>query len=96
MKVAEKEELYKYLSAAYNLPQEAFSEALREKILEVAGQLDKEENLYILAGHLSRFINAELTALTCHAPKELVQLSLCIQKLQNHYRMASFIPGKVE
>ncbi len=31
MKVAEKEELYKYLSAAYNLPQEAFSEALREK-----------------------------------------------------------------
>ncbi len=31
MKVAEKEELYKYLSATYNLPQEAFSEALREK-----------------------------------------------------------------
>ena len=51
MKIAEKNEFYNYLSAAYNLPQEAFSEALREKILEVAGQLDKEENLYILAGH---------------------------------------------
>ena len=65
MKIAEKNEFYNYLSAAYNLPQEAFSEALREKILEVAGQLDKEGNLYILAGHLSRFVNAEITALTC-------------------------------
>ncbi|MDW8659467.1 hypothetical protein Q7V86_03675 [Streptococcus suis] len=97
MKVAEKEELYKYLSAAYNLPQEAFSEALREKILEVAGQLDKEENLYIiLAGHLSRFINAELTALTCRAPKELVQLAHYLQEVQNHYRYASLFPGKVK
>ncbi|WP_313167381.1 hypothetical protein [Streptococcus parasuis] len=31
MKIAEKNEFYNYLSAAYNLPQEAFSEALREK-----------------------------------------------------------------
>ncbi|NQP32237.1 hypothetical protein HO924_08460 [Streptococcus suis] len=96
MKVAEKDEFYDHLSAAYNLPQEAFSEALREKILEVAGQLDKEENLYILAGYLSRFINAELTALTCRAPKELVQLARYLQELQNHYRFASIIPGKIE
>ena len=96
MKIAEKNEFYNYLSAAYNLPQEAFSEALREKILEVAGQLDKEENLCILAAHLSRFINAELTALTCRAPKELVQLARYLQELQNHYRYASIIPGKIE
>ena len=96
MKIAEKNEFYNYLSAAYNLPQEAFSEALREKILEVAGQLDKEGNLYILAGYLSRFINAELTALTCRAPKELVQLARYLQELQNHYRYASIIPGKIE
>ncbi|WP_165390495.1 hypothetical protein [Streptococcus parasuis] len=31
MKIAEKDEFYNYLSAAYNLPQEAFSEALRKK-----------------------------------------------------------------
>lgn len=96
MKIAEKDEFYNYLSAAYNLPRKAFSEALREKILEVAGQLDKEENLYILAGYLSRFINAELTALTCRAPKELVQLARYLQDLQNHYRYASIIPGKIE
>ncbi|HFU3969220.1 TPA: hypothetical protein ACGO20_000718 [Streptococcus suis] len=96
MKIAEKDEFYNYLSAVYNLPQEAFSEALREKILEVADQLDKEENLYILAGYLSRFINAELTALTCRAPKELVQLACYLQELQNHYRYASIIPGKIE
>ncbi|HFH9926100.1 TPA: hypothetical protein ACGOO8_001656 [Streptococcus suis] len=96
MKIAEKDEFYNYLSAVYNLPQEAFSEALREKILEVADQLDKEENLYILAGYLSRFINAELTALTCRAPKELVQLARYLQELQNHYRYASIIPGKIE
>ena len=96
MKIAEKNEFYNYLSAVYNLPQEAFSEALREKILEVAGQLDKEENLYILAGYLSRFINAELTALTCRAPKELVQLARYLQELQHHYRYAGIIPGKIE
>ena len=96
MKIAEKDEFYNYLSAAYNLPQEAFSEALREKILEVAGQLDKELNLYILAGHLSRFVNAEITALTCRTPKELVQLARYLQELQNHYRYASIIPGKIE
>ncbi|BCP60162.1 hypothetical protein [Streptococcus parasuis] len=96
MKIAEKDEFYDHLSAAYNLSQEAFSEALREKMLEVAGQLDKEENLYILAGYLSRFINAELTALTCRAPKELVQLARYLQELQNHYRYASIIPGKIE
>lgn len=87
MKVAEKEEFYRYLSAAYNLPHEAFSEALREKILEVAGRLDKEENLYILAGHLSRFINAELTALTYRAPKELVDLAHYLHELQETYRL---------
>ncbi len=71
-------------------------EKLREKILEVAGQLDKEGNLYMLARHLSRFINAELTALTCRAPEELVQLTHYLQELQNHYRYASIIPGKIE
>ncbi|WP_312220294.1 hypothetical protein [Streptococcus parasuis] len=96
MKIAEKDEFYNSLSATYNFSQEAFSEALREKILEVAGQLDKEENLYILAGYLSRFINAEITALTCRAPKELVQLARYLQELQNHYRYASIIPGKIE
>ncbi|HFI0668225.1 TPA: hypothetical protein ACGO4I_001690 [Streptococcus suis] len=96
MKIAEKDEFYNYLSAAYNLPQGAFSKALREKMLEVAGQLDEEENLYILAGYLSRFVNAELTALTCRAPKELVQLARYLQELQNHYRYASIIPGKIE
>lgn len=96
MKVAEKEEFYRYLSAAYNLPQEVFSEALREKMLEVAGQLDKGENLYLLAGHLSRFVNAELTALTCRAPKELVQLARYLQEVQDQYRYASLFPGKVK
>ncbi|HFH9837019.1 TPA: hypothetical protein ACGOVD_001886 [Streptococcus suis] len=96
MKVAEKEEFYSYLSAVYNLPQQEISEALREKIFDVAGQLEKEENLYILAGHLSRFVNAELTALTCRAPKELVQLARYIQEIQNHYRYASIFPGKVK
>ncbi|NQN91391.1 hypothetical protein HO995_05180 [Streptococcus suis] len=96
MKIAEKDEFYNYLSAAYNLPQGAFSKALREKMLEVAGQLDEEDNLYILAGHLGRFVNAELTALTCRAPKELVQLARYLQELQNHYRYASIIPGKIE
>lgn len=33
MKVAEKEEFYHYLSAAYNLPQGAFLGASREKML---------------------------------------------------------------
>lgn len=96
MKIAEKDEFYNYLSAVYNLPQEAFSEALREKILEVAGQLDKEGDLYILARHLSRFVNAEITALTCRTPKELVQLARYLLELQNHYRYASIIPGKIE
>lgn len=49
-----------------------------------------------MAGYLSRFINAELTALTCRAPKELVQLARYLQELQNHYRYASIIPGKIE
>ena len=96
MKIAEKEEFYSYLSAAYNLPQEAFSEALREKIVEIASQLDREENLYILAGHLSRFVNAELTALTCQAPEELVQLARYLQEIQNYYRYAANFPGKVK
>ncbi len=96
MKIAEKEEFYSYLSAAYNLPQEAFSEALREKIVEIASQLDKEENLYILAGHLSRFVNAELTALTYQAPEELVQLVRYLQEIQNYYRYAANFPGKVK
>ena len=96
MKIAEKNEFYNSLSATYNLSQEAFSEALREKILEVAGQLDKEGNLYILARHLSRFVNAEITALTCRTPKELVQLARYLLELQNHYRYASIIPGKIE
>ena len=65
-------------------------------MLEVVGQLDKEVNLYILAGHLSRFVNAEITALTCRAPKELVQLARYLQELQHHYRYAGIIPGKIE
>ena len=96
MKIAEKNEFYNYLSAAYNLSQGVFSKDLREKMLEVVGQLDKEVNLYILAGYLSRFVNAEITALTCRTPKELVQLARYLQELQNHYRYASIIPGKIE
>lgn len=65
-------------------------------MLEVVGQLDKEGNLYILARHLSRFVNAEITALTCRTPKELVQLARYLQELQHHYRYASIIPGKIE
>ena len=65
-------------------------------MLEVVGQLDKEGNLYILAGHLSRFVNAEITALTCRTPKELVQLARYLQELQHHYRYASIISGKIE
>ena len=96
MKIAEKDEFYNSLSATYNLSQGAFSKDLREKMLEVVGQLDKEGNLYILAGHLSRFVNAEITALTCRTPKELVQLARYLQELQHHYRYASIIPGKIE
>lgn len=90
------EDFYSHLSVVYQLPEDAITSVLREKILEVASQLDKEENLYILAGHLSRFINAELTALTCRAPKELVQLAHYLQEVQNHYRYASLFPGKVK
>ena len=50
----------------------------------------------MLARHLSRFVNAEITALTCRAPKELVQLARYLQELQHHYRYASIIPGKIE
>ncbi|HFU4488045.1 TPA: hypothetical protein ACGPBC_000015 [Streptococcus suis] len=96
MKPVEKTEFYDYLAAVYNLPTGSISEALREKMLEVAGRLDREENLYILAGYLNRFINAELTALTCRAPKELVQLAHYLQEVQNHYRYASLFPGKVK
>ena len=88
--------MYNYFSATYNLSQGAFSKDLREKMLEVVGQLDKEGNLYMLARHLSRFVNAEITALTCRTPKELVQLARYLQELQNHYRYASIIPGKIE
>lgn len=90
------EEFYGHLSAVYQLPEDAITSVLREKVFETAKELDQADNLYLLAERLGRYVNAELTALTCHAPKELVQLSLYIQQLQNHYRMASFIPGKVE
>ncbi len=50
----------------------------------------------MLARHLSRFVNAEITALTCRTPKELVQLARYLQELQHHYRYASIIPGKIE
>ncbi|HFI0631857.1 TPA: hypothetical protein ACGO4G_000394 [Streptococcus suis] len=93
---ATREEFYSHLSEVYQLPEDAITPVLREKVFETAKELDQAENLYILAEHLNRYVNAELTALTCHAPKELVQLSIYIQQLQNHYRMASFIPGKVE
>ncbi|HFI0239181.1 TPA: hypothetical protein ACGO7F_001121 [Streptococcus suis] len=95
MKVT-REEFYSHLSAVYQLPEDAITSVLREKVFETAKELDQADNLYLLAERLGRYVNAELTALTYHAPKELVQLSLYIQKLQNHYRMASFIPGKVE
>ncbi|UUM61433.1 hypothetical protein NQZ89_08600 [Streptococcus suis] len=91
-----REEFYSHLSAVYQLPEDAITSDLREKVFETAKELDQAENLYLLAERLGRYVNAELTALTCHAPKELVQLSLYIQQLQNHYRMASFIPRKVD
>ncbi|HFI0138696.1 TPA: hypothetical protein ACGOWW_002358 [Streptococcus suis] len=96
MKKANREEFYSHLSALYQLSPETISPVLREKLVEFAQKLDHSDNLYLLADRLGRYVNAELTALTCHAPKELVQLSLYIQQLQNHYRIASFIPGKVE
>ncbi|HEL1992924.1 TPA: hypothetical protein TY276_002153 [Streptococcus suis] len=96
MKKANREEFYFHLSALYQLSPETISPVLREKIVEFAQKLDHSDNLYLLADRLGRYVTAELTALTCHAPKELVQLSLYIQQLQNHYRIASFIPGKVE
>ncbi|HEL1639394.1 TPA: hypothetical protein ACGOVK_002328 [Streptococcus suis] len=90
------EEFYSYLSAVYQLPKDAITSVLREKVFETAKELDRVENLYLLAEQLGRYVSAELVALTCHAPKELVQLSLYIQQLKSHYRMASFIPGKVK
>ncbi|CYU58279.1 Uncharacterised protein [Streptococcus suis] len=96
MKKANREEFYSHLSALYQLSPETISPVLREKLVEFAQKLDHSDNLYLLADRLGRYVTAELTALTCHAPKELVQLSLYIQQLQNHYRIASFIPGKVE
>ncbi|HEL9598176.1 TPA: hypothetical protein U0J99_000679 [Streptococcus suis] len=90
------EEFYSHLSAVYQLPEDAITSDLREKVFETAKELDQADNLYLLAERLGRYVNAELTALTCRAPKELVQLSLYIQQLQNHYRMASYMPGKVE
>ena len=50
----------------------------------------------MLARHLSRFVNAEITALTCRTPKELVQLARYLQELKHHYRDAGVIPGKIE
>ncbi|CYV02001.1 hypothetical protein P7J30_04195 [Streptococcus suis] len=96
MKKANREEFYSHLSALYQLSPETISPVLREKVFETAKELEQADNLYLLADRLGRYVTAELTALTCHAPKELVQLSLYIQQLQNHYRIASFIPGKVE
>ncbi|BDD40417.1 hypothetical protein [Streptococcus ruminantium] len=91
-----KEEFYGYLSAVYSLSEEEITPILREKILGIAQELDKSENIYLIADRLGRYVNAELTALTCHAPKELVNLALYIQKLQNHYRRSSIIPGIVK
>ncbi|HEL2474576.1 TPA: hypothetical protein TZY76_000904 [Streptococcus suis] len=96
MKKVNREEFYSHLSALYQLSPETISPVLREKVFETAKELEQADNLYLLADRLGRYVTAELTALTCHAPKELVQLSLYIQQLQNHYRIASFIPGKVE
>ncbi|HEL9635551.1 TPA: hypothetical protein U0K40_000197 [Streptococcus suis] len=96
MKKANREEFYSHLSALYQLSPETISPVLREKVFETAKELEQADNLYLLADRLGRYVTAELIALTCHAPKELVQLSLYIQQLQNHYRIASFIPGKVE
>ncbi|CYU87102.1 hypothetical protein [Streptococcus suis] len=96
MKKANRKEFYSHLSALYQLSPEVISPVLREKVFETANELEQADNLYLLADRLGRYVTAELTALTCHAPKELVQLSLYIQQLQNHYRIASFIPGKVE
>ncbi|HEM4425130.1 TPA: hypothetical protein U1Y65_002208 [Streptococcus suis] len=96
MKKANREEFYSHLSALYQLSPETISPVLREKVFETAKELEQADNLYLLADRLGRYVTAELTALTCHAPKELVQLSLYIQQLQNHYRIASFIPGKVK
>ncbi|WP_105112967.1 hypothetical protein [Streptococcus suis] len=96
MKKANREEFYSHLSALYQLSPETISPVLREKLVEFAQKLDHSDNLYLLADRLGRYVTAELTALTCRAPKELVQLAHYLQEVQNHYRYASLFPGKVK
>ncbi|HFI0307027.1 TPA: hypothetical protein ACGOVM_002139 [Streptococcus suis] len=96
MRKANSDEFYSRLSAVYNLEEGIISDVLREKIVEFAQKLDKSDNLYLLADQLSVFVNAEVTALTCRAPKELVHLARYIQGLQNDYRRLSLIPGRIE
>lgn len=82
-------DFYHYLSKAYDLPQGVLSDALKEKLLEAAQELEKTDNLYLLADRLSVFVKAELAALTARAPKELVDLARYLQELQNTYRRFS-------
>lgn len=84
---ATKEEFYQYLSAVYNLPEGAVSEEFKKNIFTFAKELEKEENLYILAGRVNRYTIPELLSFGAHAPKELVNLSTYLLELEKTYRL---------
>ncbi|HFI0273262.1 TPA: hypothetical protein ACGO2R_001082 [Streptococcus suis] len=96
MEASQRKAFYQHLAAVYNLPTKAISSGLREQLFVTAQKLDRTDNQYLLADRLGRYVNAELTALTCRAPKELVHLARYIQGLQNDYRRLSLIPGRIE
>lgn len=50
--------------------------------------LRKEKNLYIFAGKLARYVNAELTALLYRSSKELVDFARYLIVLEEHRRLA--------
>ncbi|KHD43375.1 hypothetical protein ACVRZD_06675 [Streptococcus hongkongensis] len=93
---ANKTDFYEKIAALYNLPEGIISDQLRKILLENAKRLETEENLYILADHLGRFVMAEMIALTCSSPKELVDLSRYIIELQKTYRLFSLGLTKID